>query len=260
MKIACAQLNCEPANPKQNINRITTFCQQAKEANVDLVVFPELSDVGYAFDKLNDVASTWQDYPATSLQRLAEQLELNIISGLTEKTENGIYNSAIVINKNGRIVAHYRKAHLFVHGEIDESARFLAGESLCQFELEGLKFGIAICYDLRFPEMFRRLSLMGAEIIILPSAWPFPREEHFKALVKARAIENQVYMVACNRVGQDHDVVFSGNSRIIAPNGRIEVAANDNEEDLIAVNIDQHLIESVREAMPVWQHRRPDLY
>lgn len=260
MKIACAQINCEPANPEHNLNLMETFCQKAKEQGADFILFPELADVGYAFDQLKAAASTWDGMPVERLREMAQNFGLNIASGLTEKTDAGIFNALIVLNKQGETIASYRKIHLFVHGEIDESKRFIAGQETVTFELEGLTFGLAICYDLRFPELFRQLGLSGAEVVLLPTAWPFPREEHFKALVIARAIENQTYMVSCNRVGQDHDVMFAGSSRIVAPNGHIVASAPDNEEALIVTDIDRALIKSVREAMPVWQHRRNDLY
>ena len=129
------------------------------------------------------------------------------------------------------------------------------------FAFGDLRFGFSICYDLRFPEMYRKLVIeqdVGA--FLISSAWPFPRDEHFRVLAQARAIENQSYVIASNRIGKDDDLWFCGNSTIIDPRGVIVAAASPDREDLIHADISQELVQAVRDRMQSLGHRRQDLY
>src|SRR5204863_7132210 len=124
-----------------------------------------------------------------------------------------------------------------------------------------LLFGFSICYDLRFPEMYRKLAV-GQKVgtFVVSSAWPFPRDEHFRVLAIARAIENQSYVVASNRVGKDDDLWFCGSSEIIDPRGVVIAAASADREELIQAELSQELILSVRSRVESFAHRRQDLY
>ncbi|MCB0669497.1 MAG: hypothetical protein KDC80_26915, partial [Saprospiraceae bacterium] len=120
--------------------------------------------------------------------------------------------------------------------------------------------GLMICYDTRFPEMARSLALAGAEIIIVPTAWPFPRVEHWQLLSRARAIENQCYVVTANRVGKDGQAIFCGNSRVIDPHGVVVSSASEDQEEIIYAEIKRDKLDFIRTRMPVFEHRRPDVY
>jgi predicted amidohydrolase len=129
------------------------------------------------------------------------------------------------------------------------------------FALGGLRFGFSICYDLRFPEMYRRLVVdQNVGVFIVSSAWPFPRIEHFRTLALARAIENQSYVIASNRVGKDDDLWFCGSSAIIDPRGVVIAAASADREELIHADLSEELVMSVRSRVESLAHRRPDLY
>src|SRR5205085_11098518 len=129
------------------------------------------------------------------------------------------------------------------------------------FPLGDLRFGFSICYDLRFPEMYRRLVVdQNVGAFIVSSAWPFPRIEHFRTLVLARAIENQSYLIASNRVGKDDDLWFCGSSAIIDPRGVLIAAASADREELIQADLSEEIVRSVRQRVKSLAHRRPDLY
>ena len=127
--------------------------------------------------------------------------------------------------------------------------------------LGSLQLGLTICYDLRFPEIYRALALeQGANVFIISSAWPFPRVEHQRILATARAIENQSYVVLANRVGKDEGVPFCGSSVVIDPYGVVVAGASADREELVVAEVSREVIDAVRERMAVLTHRRPDLY
>jgi predicted amidohydrolase len=144
---------------------------------------------------------------------------------------------------------------------LDERPTFTAGDAFVSCKIDKLNLGLSICYDLRFPEFCRTLALEhGANVFINSSAWPFPRVEHLRILALARAIENQSYLILANRVGTDDGVTFCGTSAIIDPYGAIVAAASVDREELIQAEISEDVINSVRNRMRVFDHRRGDLY
>jgi predicted amidohydrolase len=144
---------------------------------------------------------------------------------------------------------------------LDERPVFTPGEAFASCKIDNFNLGLTICYDLRFPEVCRKLALEhGANVFINSSAWPFPRMEHLRILALTRAIENQSYLVLANRVGTDDGVTFCGTSAIVDPYGVILAAASADREELIQAEISKDVIDSVRRRMAVFDHRRPDLY
>src|SRR5207253_254740 len=144
---------------------------------------------------------------------------------------------------------------------VEEEKCFVSGDTFASFALDSLRFGLSICYDLRFPEMYRKLvTEQNVGVFIVSSAWPFPRVEHFRTLALARAIENQSYMIASNRVGKDDDLWFCGSSAIIDPRGVVVAAASADREELIQADLSEELVLSVRSRVDSFAHRRPDLY
>ncbi len=260
MKIASAQIKCQPGEVQLNLEKVYTFAKQAKSAGCDLVLFPELVDTGYDPGKIKASASFWQEAPFQKLSQIAKGLKLNLVSGLSEKCNDKLYNSVAVFNRNGELLTSYRKTHLITTEPICEDHLFTPGNSFTTFNLEGLDFGIMVCYDLRFPEMARNLALKGVHVILVPSAWPLSRLEHLKTLVTCRAIENQIYLVTANRVGKDGEFEFGGNSCIINPWGDAPGFASKIEEALLIAEIDLNKLKEIREFMPVFKQRRENLY
>jgi len=261
MKIAVAQIACSLGDPEANLSKVRDFSRRAKEAGAQLILFPEMVDTGYSMPVIQKHASDWKGGFVTALQEIANQLSIAIVSGVSERAGSLIYNSQVLIDSKGDIVAKYRKTHLYAVTPVEEQSCFAAGDELTNFAFGDLRFGFSICYDLRFPEMYRKLVIeqdVGA--FLISSAWPFPRDEHFRVLAQARAIENQSYVIASNRIGKDDDLWFCGNSTIIDPRGVIVAAASPDREDLIHADISQELVQAVRDRMQSLGHRRQDLY
>ena len=261
MKIAAAQMACTLGDLPANARRMRDFAERAKAAGAELIVFPEMADTGYVMDVIREKAKPWNEGVVPELQETARTLAIGIISGVSERAAENIYNSQAVIDASGAIVAKYRKTHLFSPAPIEEDKCFAPGAALASVALGPLRLGLTICYDLRFPELYRALALEeGANVFIISSAWPFPRVEHQRVLATARAIENQSYVVLANRVGKDDGVPFCGSSAVIDPYGVVVAAASADREELIVADVSPEVIEQVRARMAVLSHRRPDLY
>jgi omega-amidase len=261
MKVAVAQISCSLGDPQKNLCKVRDFARMAKEVGADLIIFPEMTDTGYSMAVIQNHADHWKQGFVAGLQELAAGLSIAIVSGVSERDQSVIYNSQVVVNAKGDIAAKYRKTHLYAVSPVEEQRCFAAGDCLAGFELGGLNFGFSICYDLRFPEMYRKLAVernVGA--LLISSAWPFPRVEHWRVLTQARAIENQAYIIASNRVGKDEELWFCGNSAIIDPRGVIIAAASADREELIHAEISKELVLAVRRRMQTLDHRRLDLY
>jgi predicted amidohydrolase len=261
MKIAVAQISCSLGDPGANLVKVDDFCRRAKEAGAELIVFPEMIDTGYSMPVIRVHANHWNSGFVPGLQETARQLAIAIVSGVSERAGSSIYNSQVLIDLHGNIAAKYRKTHLYAVAPVEEQTCFGPGDAFVTFAFGGLRFGFSICYDLRFPEMYRKLATeqkVGA--FIVSSAWPFPRLEHFRTLAMARAIENQSYVVASNRVGKDDDLWFCGSSAIIDPRGVVIAAASADREELIHADVSEELVLSVRGRVESFAHRRPDLY
>jgi omega-amidase len=261
MKVGVAQISCSLGDPEANLQKVREFSKRAKEAGTELIVFPEMTDTGYSMPVIQKHANHWKTGFVTSLQEIAKQLSMAIVSGVSERDDGSIYNSQVLLDAKGDIAAKYRKTHLYAVAPVQEDACFAPGDSFVSFKLGDLKFGFSICYDLRFPEMYRKLATeQNVGAFLISSAWPFPRDEHFRVLAQARAIENQSYVIASNRVGKDDELWFCGSSAIIDPRGVTVAAASSDREELIHADLSQELVDSVRQRLPSLGHRRHDLY
>src|SRR5450432_2637893 len=158
MKVAAAQISCTLGDLSANLRKIQEFASRAKDVGAELAVFPEMADTGYAMRVIREEARPWSEGAVPELQRIARTLSLAIISGVSERANEHIYNSQVVIDAHGAIVAKYRKTHLFAPMPIEENRCCTPGEELASFALGPLRFGLGICYDLRFPEFHRALA------------------------------------------------------------------------------------------------------
>lgn len=261
MKIAVAQIACTLGDVPANLRKIEDFAKRAKAAGSELILFPEMVDTGYAMGIIRRHASRWDEGAVPQLQKIAQRLSIRIICGVSEREDSLIYNSQVAIDADGQIHAKYRKTHLFTAAPIEEDKCFSHGGKLATLALDGFRLGLSICYDLRFPEVYRQIATnREADVFIISSAWPFPRVEHLRILATARAIENQSYVVLANRVGTDDGVTFCGSSAIIDPSGIVMAGASPDREELLQAEITQDVLNAVRSRMPVFAHRRPELY
>jgi omega-amidase len=261
VKIAVAQISCALGDLNANLLKIRDFSSRAKDSGAELVTFPEMVDTGYSIPAIRAHATSWTEGAVPELQEIAKSFSIGIICGVSERDGSSIYNSQVFIDANGEVAAKYRKIHLFAAAPIEEHKCFAAGDEFTSLTVGGLRFGLSICYDLRFPELYRTLAVEEeVKAFIISSAWPFPRVEHFRILATARAIENQSYVIAANRVGTDDGVTFCGSSAIIDPYGVVIAAASTDREELIQAEISEEVVNSVRSRMAVFAQRRPDLY
>ena len=261
MKIAVAQISCSLGDPEANLLKVRDFSGHARDVGAELIVFPEMTDTGYSMPVIRAHANHWTSGFVPGLQEIAKKLSIAIVSGVSERDGSSIYNSQVLVDAEGNVAAKYRKTHLYAVAPVEEQTCFAPGDAFAAFAFSGLRFGFSICYDLRFPEMYRKLATeQKVDAFIVSSAWPFPRVEHFRTLAMARAIENQSYVVASNRVGKDDDLWFCGSSAIIDPRGVVIAAASADREELIDAELSKDLVLSVRSRVESLAHRRKDLY
>jgi predicted amidohydrolase len=261
MNVAVAQIACALGDIEANVSKIRDFASRAKDRGSELIVFPEMTDTGYSMPVIQKQATTWDKGAVPELAKIAKEFSIAIVSGVSERTDNAIYNSQVMLDKGGGIVAAYRKTHLFAVVPIEEQKCFSPGKDLSDLEYGDFHFGFSICYDLRFAEFYSALAIKrNVNVFIISSAWPFPRVEHLRALGVARAIENQSYVILSNRVGRDDGTPFCGSSAIIDPYGVTVAAASADREELLYAELSRATIGSVRAKMPVFEHRRRDLY
>jgi predicted amidohydrolase len=261
MKIAAAQISCTLGDLEANVGKVRQFSSRAKESGAELIVFPEMVDTGYSMSTIQKHATAWKEGAAPELQRIARELSIAIVCGLSERDGAAIYNAQVLIDANGEIAAKYRKTHLVRAAPLDERNCFSPGNEFVSCKIDKFNVGLSICYDLRFPEMCRTLAIEhNVNVLVNSSAWPLVRVEHLRILAMARAIENQSYLILASRVGTDDGVTFCGTSAIVDPYGAIVAAASADREELIQAEISEEVIDSIRNRMAVFAHRRKELY
>ncbi len=261
MKVAAAQISCALGDLEANIRKIRDFAARAKTAGADLVIFPEMVDTGYSMPVIRKHARIWTEGAVPELQKIAKELSIGIIAGVSDRDGRAIFNSQVFVDGTGEVVAKYRKTHLVTAAPLDERVCLSPGNKFAACKIDKFNIALSICYDLRFPEMCRTLVVgHQANVIVNSSAWPFVRMEHLRILALARAIENQSYLILANRVGTDDGVTFCGTSVIVDPYGAILAAASADREELIYAEISKEVITNVRERIAVFDHRRTELY
>lgn len=257
LTVSLAQMNVKDGDPRKNWAVMQEMTQEAARAGADLVVFPELWDNGYQLDHAKEVASALASGLFAQVAALSRSANIHILGSMLEKRGVGIYNTAAVFSPRAGVMGAYRKIHLF--GPMDEPLYLTGGEAPLSVDLPWGTTAIAICYDLRFPELLRRYAVDGARVLVLPAEWPAERLNHWRTLVQARAIENQYFVVAANRVGEYNGTAYGGHSMIVDPWGDLVVEAG-GDEALLTVKIDTAQSDLIREKMPILQDRRPFLY
>lgn len=258
MKIACVQMDIAFGEPEKNFAVAGKYIEEAAKAGADVIVLPEMWNTGYALNDLSSLADTNGEKTKQLLMETAKQYGVNIVGGsVAIKKEDGFYNTMYVANRTGEIIAEYDKAHLFKL--MDEHLFMNAGQKANLFEIDGNTSGGVICYDLRFPEWIRRYTLKGAKVMFIPAQWPKPRIDHWQILLQARAIENQCFIVAVNRVGSDPNNEFNGHSMVVAPWGELLISGQSSE-GIYYTDLDLEEVDRVRKTIPIYQDRRTELY
>jgi omega-amidase len=255
MKIAAAQMDIAWHDRDANHIKIRGMAAEAKAAVADLVVFPEMASTGFSMDTA--VTAEGLDGPTPTLfRKLAREFDMAVVGGFVLKQGNGRpQNVSLAVDPQGRDLALYAKTHLI--GLLGEDRHYHAGDRTVSFPVGGMEASCLICYDLRFPEVFRPLADRCALILVIAS-WPAMRQRHWDMLLPARAVENQVYVVGVNRVGEGDGLQFTGGSVIIDPAGEIIAQAGDQERLLVA-DIDPLRVAAIRSQMPFLKDRREDI-
>ena len=210
---------------------------------------------GFSYKNLNELALRTQGIVA-ELLKLSARLKLVIIGSMPEPNGEKVFNAVYVID-NGSLAGVYRKMHLF--SLLGEERAFSGGDSWLLAETSLGKVGVIICYDLRFPELSRRLAVEGAQVICVPAQWPKPRQEHWRTLLRARAMENQLFIVACNACGIIGKLDFFGMSMIIDAKGDVLTEAGEREGEIVA-SLDMQAMTDWRAQIPCFNDRKPDCY
>ena len=258
LRLSLGQIDLVLGDAEENLRRIALLTEEAAARGSQLVVFPELWSTAYDLENWQRHADMLGRGMFARLGALARRHRVAIASSILEKRDQRAYNTLAVYSASGELLAIYRKVHLVPM--LDEPRWLSPGEGLQRVEAPWGPSGLGICYDLRFPEMWRRYALEGAKLMIIPAEWPSSRVEHWRVLLRARAIENQVFVAACNRVGSSRGEMFAGYSSVIDPWGNTVIEGSPTSEELLTVDIDLDTVESVRSRVPVFASRRPDVY
>jgi predicted amidohydrolase len=242
---------------KRNTALMGSMATEAARRGSHMVVFPELWSTGYALESAKELSSELNGGTFAQMGTVAQQNKISLLGSVLEKRGATVANSSAFFAPNGRMLGVYRKLHLFRLMKEDEWLQ--PGSSPLTMDLPWGNTGLAVCYDLRFPELFRRYAVEGAKMMVIVAEWPLVRVEHWRALLVARAIENQCYVVAANAAGETGDEVFAGHSMIVDPWGKIIIEGGEDPMMLTA-DIEMDVVDEVRRRIPVFDDRRTDVY
>lgn len=263
MKIALLQTDIHFLEPEKNYINVEKLIEKAMavEDKPDILLLPEDWSSGFSDKMFHEIDKYVEDIDGPSLAFLrSKAIENNvwIVGGSISIKINGEnYNTTYVINREGELVGDYSKMHLY--SDMDEDVAYKHGEKTDIIETEFGKLGLMICYDIRFCELAKTYALKGAEAIFVVSDFPNPRVDHWRTLLKSRAIENQLFVVACNRVGESPMGTYCGHSIIIDPWGKV-IAEGSDEQEIIYGEINLSEVNEPRELIHVFNHRRPTSY
>jgi predicted amidohydrolase len=266
VKIAVCQLAIRYEQKEENLARGCDFIREASAKGAEMILFPEMSFTGFSMntertgEKIH-AGSAYEAETVARMQNMAQKEQIAIGFGWVERGHHSsqaafmAQNHYTMVNEEGMVIGDYIKIHPF--GYAGENQYFMAGAQPCTFWYRGICFGITICYDLRFPELYQELSKQ-AHVILVPANWPESRSAHWKALLLARAIENQSYVIGVNCCGRQKELWYSGNTSLITPRGEIAFELQRGEELWICELSDD--VEQVRKEFPVKMDRRPEIY
>ncbi|MDM8549083.1 carbon-nitrogen family hydrolase [Desulfobacterales bacterium HSG2] len=256
LKAGIIQFDVKLGDIASNIDTASEGIEFLGSKNADMALLPEMWSCSFDNERLGDHAG---ETPAIleKLSRAAVGNNIIIAGSLPEASGGDIFNTLYVIDKDGSLAGSYRKVHRFSLTE--ENNYFSAGTRNVVCETSVGPVGLMICYDLRFPELCRSLALKGALVVIVPAQWPLVRVRHWNALLQARAIENQLFMVAANRCGDESDLKFGGHSQIVSPLGNV-LAGTGPQPDTFCAELDFQELEEYRKTIPCLEERMPDAY
>lgn len=253
---ASIQYNISIGYIDANLDKAAAALRKVAAQGAQLAVLPEMWSCGYDYRNFTALA---EETPRVLefTQKLCQELDMVTVGSLPELADGKIYNTAYVIDR-GEIIATYRKLHLF--STMYEDRYLGAGDKALVVDTSVGRLGVAICYDLRFTELFRKMALEGAEVICLPAEWPKPRLDHWRTLMKARAIENQLFMIGANCCGIQGKLDFVGSSQLVSPLGTVLQMATESEDAALVATLDFAEMEKYRSEIRILNDRRADIY
>lgn len=257
IKIGLAQIELELGNPDRNLNLAREAVAEAAREDADIVLLPELWASGYDLTNALKYASPLNEGWFARMAVMAREHGIALGGSMIEKQGESLFNTFTLFDKQGVELGHYRKAHLF--DLIEEKETFTAGRELAIIDSPWGKIGLALCYDLRFPELFRAYALKSVKTILLVAEWPRRRIAHWDILLQARAIENQAFIAAVNKVGISKGEALGGNSAVITPMGVVLVQGG-SVPGVFTAEFDPDETDKIRKWMPVLKDRNPDVY
>ena len=255
------------SNKQETWQKASSMVRRAKDAGCDIVCLPEMWNTPYANRYFEPYAETEDGETVSRMSALAGELGIYLAGGtISEREENRVYNTAYVFDRNGRIIGKHRKAHLF-DVDIEGGIRFMESETLSSgdcatvIDTEFGRIGIAICFDVRFPEFFRKMTLEGAKMVILPAAFSKKTgTDHWHLAMRSRAVDNQVYFAAVSPAYAEGGIYEAyGHSLVSDPWGKVIAEAGTGEE-IVYADIDFEYVDSVRQQLPLLRARRPEIY
>ena len=226
----------------------------------DFLVLPELFTTGYHNkDKMKILAEDMNGATVETLKRIVRQYGIALAAGsFIENKQGTVHNASIAIDRKGRLVNAYRKTHLF--SVLKEDKLLSPGNEIDVFRIEKITAGTLTCFEIRFPEIARKLTLQGAQILFCPVEWSHPKSEILFTLARARAIENQIFLALTNITGKSGGLNFCGGSMIIAPDGTVLARGSGDKEEIIDAEIDLRHVSIYRKQIPALSLRRENLY
>ena len=249
MKVGIIQLDMVWEKKEENFKKVATFIEKA--GNVDLIVLPEMFNTGFTMN--TNLAEQRGGITEQFLSKIASSLKLKILAGYSLNNNGKIYNIASLFNEDGSIYCTYAKIHLF--SPLKENIFYQSGEKPVIFQINQIPCSVFICYDLRFPELFRKIA-KDVNVIFLIANWPSARDDHWLCLLRARAIENQCYIVGVNRVGKDENgIIYTGHSAVFDPWGNQIFLANE-KDGLYIVNIEINKVIETRKNFPFLEDKK----
>ncbi|KYC48858.1 MAG: C-N hydrolase family amidase [Candidatus Methanofastidiosum methylothiophilum] len=256
MKVGFVQMEIEILNVKKNVDNAIKLMEKS---SAELIVLPELFNTGYNFRNLEEVFGVSEDIPegytTSRLMNFSKESKKTIVFGLAEKTEKGLFNSLAIVSK-GKYIGKYRKIHLFY----DEKDFFLPGDlGFMLYDIDGVKLGPMICFDWFFPESTRTLSLMGADILCHPANLVMP---YCPEAMKTICLQNRVFVITSNRIGEERGLKFIGQSQITGPDGKIIFRASENKQEIYEVDIDptKSRDKNLNAKNNIFNDRKPEFY
>jgi predicted amidohydrolase len=247
VRVACCQFDIAWEDKPANYVRVERRVRDAKLEPGTLLLLPEMFATGFTMNAA-DIAETPQGPTAQFVAQLAKTHGIHVLAGVVlANNASHAQNEALLFDSAGKQICRYAKIHRFSFAAEDQ--HYAAGTEAVSCAIEGWRVQPTICYDLRFPELFRQKEVAGAELICAIANWPSTRTSHWDTLLKARAIENQAYVAAVNRCGRDPNVEYSGHSQIISPRGEV-IAHAENADTIIQAELDLQKLREYRKIFP----------